>query len=479
MGWNIETSRKRIREASESLEDLKVTRAQSAPDLDSIPLTGAVEVDGVHLYAEFVNAPALLASDSTESERSHKRFLRFLNLYQRAVHFVLAEAQVMKVDFQNQRLHAVVLEPFTDRRKRCARAVAVAALLREVVERANDEHDELDDAHLTIGLEDGRALAVRNGTRGDREPLFLGPPANAAAKLLATPDSGIHLGPDAAGALGVAAGLVAAGTIAECRRQSDFDLDADEVMVRWRKELSSSPLADFVFHRPTLPLSGLDLANLSPANSCRTDLISVFADIDGFSKFVAARLLDEDAASAARVLHVARKELRDVLNDFDGRKIRYHGDCIQGVLASGTGTTIERAQSAEDATRCAGALLDAFGAIRDQLPEARSLGLAIGLEAGPVALTRLGVKGRMNRCAAGTAVSSSENLQRKSQAGVVRVGKVFLEWANEEIRSIYDRDGVAKDLTYNKVMDSLLLASQGKRNNYVPPNVILPRAHCD
>ena len=77
--------------------------------LTSIPTNKAYRVDGVHLYVEIVNFDDMLWSTETEGETCHKRALRFLNLHYRAVHRILADANAIRVDFHNQRLHAVVL----------------------------------------------------------------------------------------------------------------------------------------------------------------------------------------------------------------------------------------------------------------------------------------------------------------------------------------------------------------------------------
>jgi class 3 adenylate cyclase len=204
MSFNRETSLSRIREANEALKTkLEIKDFKRDADLEGIGLATAYRVDGVHVYAQILNLPSLLDTGKTESETSHRRVLRFLHVFQRVVHLALGSAGVKKVDFQNERLHCVVYKPFGDEKARIKIAVALANLLSEVLRKANGLHEELPDAQLRVGIESGVAFAVNNGTRGDREPLFLGPPANDAAKLLGgTP--GIFLGRAARRALGPA-----------------------------------------------------------------------------------------------------------------------------------------------------------------------------------------------------------------------------------------------------------------------------------
>src|SRR4030095_635385 len=51
----------------------------------------------------------------------------------------------------------------------------------DVLENTGEDADH-PAAKVRIGIDTGKALAVNNGRRGHREPLFLGEPANHAAK---------------------------------------------------------------------------------------------------------------------------------------------------------------------------------------------------------------------------------------------------------------------------------------------------------
>jgi hypothetical protein len=54
-------------------------------------------------------------------------------------------------------------------------------LVIDVLARTGEDADH-PAAKVRIGIDSGKALAVNNGRRGHREPLFLGEPANQAAK---------------------------------------------------------------------------------------------------------------------------------------------------------------------------------------------------------------------------------------------------------------------------------------------------------
>lgn len=487
MAWNKKSSRERIKSAIKESADIEVSDLKRETDLTKLPLNRAYRVHGVHIYVDIANAATLLSSDDTEGERSHKRYLRFLHVYQRVAHTVFRNLEVTKVDFQNQRLHLIVYKPYDDEKQRIAVAVSAANLLKQVVELANEIHAELADAKVCIGVESGQALAVCNGTRGDREPLFLGRPANDAAKLLAGGRRGIHLGVNARAVLGSSWKVVNPNDIpltvenlAELADIAKLDVTAETLLDQWKKEVAATPLSTFSFSRPTPPLSALDIDVLTPPNSRRIDACSVIADIDGFTAFVARHAEAGTDATAVQVLHVIRKELRDTLNEFCGKKVRYVGDCLQGVLALGDRET-KAAESVSEAVLVAGAWRDVFGIVQEELPAAATLGLAIGVDFGPISLTRLGVKGGRDRCSAGRTVLRSVEAQEGCKGRQTALGSGALAVASSAVKGIFEDGSPVSDLTYDKVLATL--EAEGERSvaqspvmaNVSPQHI--PRAH--
>lgn len=448
MSWKRATTETRVRAVKDSLKKVEIRELTREMDLanSDIPLDVAYQVNGAHSYLDIANASDLLDSTESESERSHKRFLRYLHILQRVVHTtVLAETDVYKIDFQNSRLHTLIYKPYDDEAKRVVVAVAVADALLRLLAKADDLHGELEDAKIRVGIESGKALAVRNGTRGHRELLFLGNPANQAAKLLTGTNDGIYLGADARAALGSTykatdprAAVLTEAQIADCVKRSGLTLDVDAMLKRWKEELKEIALADFVFTRPTPPLSQLKVDSLSPKESRRIEAVALMADIDGFTKFVAERIGTKDAGEAVRILHVLRKELRDILNDFGGCKVRYIGDCLQGVVAEGAGAT-DAGKTAETALWCAAAMRDGLDVIHTEFPDSKDLGLAIGLDFGPLSLTRLGVKGSRDRCIAGLAMNGAQVLQEGCKGAETAVSDRAYDAAPAWIRKAFKK----------------------------------------
>lgn len=491
MPWSLSVTKSRVLDAVNHPTVITIKSLTREIDLATkdIPLDEAYRVDGVHGYVEIVNARSLLDSDATESERSHKRFLRFLHLFQRVVHVgILADTDVYKVDHQNQRVHLIVYKPYDNLARRVAVMVTVGAVLRDLASKASELHDELgEDVRVKVGVETGECLAVRNGTRGDRELLFLGHAANHAAKLLGGSADGVYLGASARAAMGTDFATaddkkipLTASQIEACRTQSGVSLSAESLLSRWKEALAQTPLADFSFSRPKPPLSDLSFAELTPANSRRIEAAAIMADVDGFSAYVAGHMgNDLTAGEAVRVLHVIRKELRDVLNDFGGKKVRYLGDCVQGALALGA-TETDRAKTTEEALWCAAAMRDAFAVCLSHFPAASKLGLAIGLELGPLSITRLGVKGSRDRCVAGHAMLTAEERQRQCNGTQTAVGAKMVDAATGRVKKLLERGRVIDALTTNR-LDALLREEETKVSRTVTDAggaaITLPKAY--
>lgn len=446
MGWNRDNVLARIREAIKSTSAIAVKDLTREASFENLGLSEAYRVDGAHGYFDITNADELLESTETESERSHKRFVRYLHVLSRVVHTtILQETDVCKVDQQNHRLHLLQYKPYDDEPKRIARMVSTMRALKKLLARVDALHQELADAKVSVGVESGVALAVNNGTRGDREPLFLGNPANHAAKLLSN-GAGIFLGAAARAALGGSFvgpkdKALTDAQLDELDKRAGLGLDIDKMEKRWKEELAKSPLDEVQFTRPTPPLSELGIVTLTPKNSRRFDGVAFMADIDGFTSFVAKRIADKKGeAEAIQVLHVIRKELRDVLNDRGGRKVRYIGDCLQGAMVEGERET-DPEKTVEIAMDIAAEMRSSFALVHQELAASKELGLAIGVEYGPLTITRVGVKTNRDRVIAGRALMKAEEVQQLSSGRDTAFGPVFRKKGDAVAKKIFESDG--------------------------------------
>lgn len=192
--WNKDRAGKRIdaKIASLPLKDIEIKEYVRDTDLSNLPGHVAYRVNGVHLYADILNLIDMLHVTASEGEQCHRKTLRFLNLHYRAVHRILQRVDAIRVDFHNQRLHSVVTKPYDAEADRVHRAIAIGQLIVDVLAQTGEGAD-LPPAEVRIGIDTGYALAVNNGRRGHREPLFLGEPANHAAKRSGGRHSDRHL----------------------------------------------------------------------------------------------------------------------------------------------------------------------------------------------------------------------------------------------------------------------------------------------
>jgi hypothetical protein len=198
---------------------------------------------------------------------------------------------------------------------------------------------------------------------------------------------------------------------------------------------------EFIFFRPTPPLADLRFSDLVPSHTARMGMASMFADVHGYTAFVDEAVERGSAAikNAVRAVHVIREELNAVLKtDFGGKRIRFIGDCIHGVIGKGTRAVDDPVDAIAETALCASAMRSSFGLCQELLGGIDSLDLAVGIEFGPVPVTRIGKRGDESvRCAAGRAVVVSEKMQQSIEAGGVRLGPVANQYASQMVRKLY------------------------------------------
>lgn len=467
--WKYDRAKSAIDARIKDVEKVDVVDYTRDTSLQSIPTNKAYRLDGVHLYVEIVNFEEMLSSTISEGETCHKRALRFLNLHYRAVHRILSDAGAIKVDFHNQRLHAVIAKPYgsDSEAKRVNRAVAIAMLIIDVLAETGDDDDNIPNASVRVGVDSGKALVVNNGRNGNREPLFLGRPANIAAKLASNDEKiGIYLSNEARVAIQLdevdepATTELTNDEIRTCEENAKLGLSVNSIVDAWRKDNDNNPIGAFYFTRSTPPLKDLDITALTPGNSRRMEMVSIYADIDNFTAFVDTHI-EDNAEDVVRCLHVIRAELDRVLSsDFSGRRIRFIGDCIHGHLLEGTAHTTDEEATITTSTLCCGALRSSFDLALERLEasgvDTDSLGLAIGFEFGPAAITRLGIQGSRVRCSTGRSVIGSEMEQKNCNGSETAIGQAAYEAGSSSVRKLFGEARRVANLSYDDALEALV-----------------------
>ncbi|MGD9636114.1 MAG: hypothetical protein AB7U97_22730, partial [Pirellulales bacterium] len=454
------------------------------PILHNIPANQPVLVEGVHIYANLINFPTLPGAGLGATDQHHRAMLAFLHLHYQACDLAVAHAEARRVDFHGQRLHSVVLEPFGDEAARVRKAVYLATLIQYYGfylsnERFGGEYRPL----FRIGIDTGPAVAIDSGRASEPEPLFLGNPANYAAKLAepdwSNPQGGIYLSDRARQLLGLPRAYtlaverlspLTAATVETAVRAhlaggailGDGEQFAANIMRTIREQVDAferelkTPLNNFIqpaqikFGDLQTPLRQIVFANLSPSKSLRGPLASVFGDIDGFTNYIAVRIARSDMTTAVRNIHVIRGELAAVLKeDFNGRKVRFIGDCVHGVLAEKTGGVINLEATVTASVLCAAGMQSSFELCSQLLDDMAGLGLAVGVEAGATPITRLGLRGeRSVRCSVGYSSIVSEQEQQSSARDQVGIGPNAHRLASGSVRALFDAQRKATGLRY-------------------------------
>ncbi len=440
---------------------------KSEPLIFDVPPDTAVQVEGVHVYIQMLDFAAAMTERERETEASHRRVLSMLHLNYAACDQVAEDFEAQRVDFHGARMHAVIVSPPGPghEKERAEKALAFAdAATRAIEEVGRTTENGRYSTRIRVGVDSGSAVAVNSGTKDEREPLFLGAPANYAAKLAEGDEEGIFMSNRVRKDLGLqplfnidtlaaerasATSLIAnsglsANSSFQSKRLSDAAIDTAASRAKARFELDVGTDATFSFHRHTPPLSTIDFGSLMPSKSIRMGLMSIFGDIDGFTKYVDECIAQHRIGEMVSNLHVIRSELAATLSgDYSGRKVRFIGDCIHGLLAEGTSQETDASASVISAVKAAGGMRSSFELCQEELDGIDKLGIAIGLEFGETPITRIGIRGdRSVRCSVSRAVSRSEELQSDCTGDQTALGPTALNHAPASVRKLFE-GGVA------------------------------------
>jgi hypothetical protein len=187
----------------------------------------------------------------------------------------------------------------------------------------------------------------------------------------------------------------------------------------------------------------------------------VYGDLDGFTAYVGASIgTDAGAKNVVRTLHVLRAELDAVLHeDFKGRKVRFIGDCVHGLLVEGTAQTTDVEETISNITLCAAAMRSSFDIALKRLKangtDADSLGLAVGFEFGPMNVTRLGMKGELIRCSVSRGVLAAEKEQSRCTGSETAIGTIAYDDASDAVRGIFGSSRKRASLDYDTAVNEM------------------------
>ena len=467
--WNKTRAEDHIDILCEKVDDVTIKKYTRDMKLSSIPVNTAYSMNAVHLYVDILNMEGILTTEKgTESENTHKRAVRFFDSHVRAIKFILDSTESLFVDFHNQRLHAVITKPYGDEseKSRIDKAIAIADLIIESTKQKREVSgdDSIEAADIRIGIDSGIALAVNNGRNSNREPLFLGDPANHAAKHACGRNIGIYLTNNARNVVGISLDTskdsktvkLTSSEIEASKMATALHLTSSDVLGALKNH--EKLLSDFNFSRATTPLKDLNFDGLYYKSAKRQEIVSIYADIDGFTNFVSKNISSEiGQQNIVRALHVLRSEMDSTLtNDYKGRRVRFIGDCLHGLICEGSNFNTDHQKSVDVATEAVAGIRSSFNMSLNKLHDTFAidgiydLGLAIGYEIGEVSLTRVGKKGDASRYAIGISTIESEEAQKVCKGNASKIGSTAYKNLSEKYKGLF-KDQVAADLSYESI----------------------------
>jgi class 3 adenylate cyclase len=430
MSWKYQTSLERIQKYLADLGEIHIEKLVRDADLYTLLTpTNCRQIYGAHVYFDVPNF-ALIASQADGGD--YRRVIQAIHIYHREVARIVEDPEMfdgVRIHFQGPKLHALFFRPIDSSEKIAAKSVLLQIVLRDFVANVfNPAFPLLPDLTIAGGADLGYAIGTKNGMEGDRELLFLGAPANYAAKIVGAP-SQINI----TGKIFLALPRKLRGL---CSRIEEgiYQIDAvnpetiaellEEFGICWNRSDSAERLED---DKRLFPLKAIeyseadsliDLDSLGITNNKRVRAASLFADVSGFTKYIDAAQTTDDKKKALRVFHAIRKEMAEVVkHDFPGLRIQYQGDRVQALFhlpknddAAFLNTAVETAAGLQSSMEYT---------LKQCLPEAGPLNLAIGIDVDVTLVSKIGTRGQRDRICVGIGVEDAARAQEKSNGGEV------------------------------------------------------------
>jgi class 3 adenylate cyclase len=127
-----------------------------------------------------------------------------------------------------------------------------------------------------------------------------------------------------------------------------------------------------------------------------------------------------------------------VKQDFSGLRVQYQGDRIQGLFHLPKN---DEAAILKKAVETAAGLQSSMEyALKQCLPEAGPLGLAIGIDLDATLVSKIGTRGQRDRIAIGTGVENAARAQEKSDGGEVSLTPRVFQLLDEHFQPQFSLD---------------------------------------
>lgn len=475
MAWNEKHSKERVKKNDFGDLDLNVKNLSRSMDFNNLGKKDVRRVEGVHLYVDVPNFH-LAVDDAGNDEQKQRKLVRASSVLRRIQGQFMTDDEVGDIQRQTVRAHGLVFKPYeqTDKTKEDERVkqAVIHAITHNtyMLDIFNNIFSDVRNFSSAVGLASGTSYVCNIGKTGKRELISLGTCANLAAKIIGGRDTititerMYDLLPKCLRELfekDKKISEVQTYRAIGVRWSNNADL-AEELGIDWDEEKWKKETEK---HRDNLPLNQIkmseattliDVSKLTERNCKRTEAVTFYADLDGFTKYVQDAETDEKVISLIRQFHMIRAEFHSVVeSDYDGLSLQHRGDCILGImhLPSGNKKYKERCKNVVD--MAIGLQSSMEHVLNKHLTDRKDIHVAIGMSVGKVIVSRLGKQGERITICIGPEVFEAEQLQIISAAKQIRIAsKIYDELEDGDVMGEFikrETAYVATNLTFPKL----------------------------
>ena len=470
MPWNEKRSKDRVKSNDFSDFEVSVQDLSRSMDFHNLGTKDVRRAQGCHIYADIPNFHDAVA-DAGNDKQKQRKLIRAASVLRRIQGELLGDDDIGDIQRQSARLHALNYKPYDDQAARAERAVIFAITHNSYIyDVFNDVFSDVRDFQSAVGAASGTSYIANIGRRGNRELISLGSCANLGANVL---DDGDRITitkdiyddlPDCLKEHFRKSSVVANTQTYQASglRWSDHPELAEELGVsfdeeKWKKKTEEA--------RDALPLSEIEISDatvlidmdkLTERNCKRTSALPIYADLDGFTKYVQEAEDDDAVVSLVRQFHMIRTEFHAVVEtDYEGLVLQHQGDRIFAIVHMPCGSD-KLSRRCQQTTNVAIGLQSSMEhVLNEHLQDKEDIHVAIGVDLGKTLVTRLGKKGKRVVICLGPQVSAAEELQLQSRAEHTRISEaVYDELEDDDMKDEFKKDGVsyvAKKLTFPKL----------------------------
>ena len=478
MSWNEKKARERVSKNDFSTLKLAVKDLKREMDFTNLGTKEVLRAQGAHLYADVSNFHGAVKEAGNDKQKQRK-LIRAASVLRRIQKELLKEYGIDEIQLQAVRLHGFCYKPYDSEnddgknqderaRKSVILAITLNSYLKDVY---NDVFSDVSDFEGNIGVADGQCYIANIGKKGARELISLGSCANLAAKIIdsnnidtisvtrelynclpASLKNHFSRSRTVSGAVTYQAKDLRWGKYPELAKELDVTFDEKKLEKRTQQYKDDLPLSEIKISEADKLIK---IDSLTERNNKRTESVSLYVDLDGFTKYVQAAEDDDDVISLVRELHMIRAEFHSVIQrDYDGLVLQHQGDRVFAILHLPSGD--EQKKRTNDGLDVAIGLQSSMEHVLNELLSEKDIHVAIGLDDGKALVSRLGKKGQRQVICFGPEVSSAEHLQLKSARKQIRISTTVYDLIKKETKKKqFKKDGqneyVAKDLTFPKL----------------------------